>query len=254
MTFAKKPSRLLRLLPSVVVVGTGLLVLNASGLIHDAYANSDQPAVADALTPPPATKDFAGDETQMASNSEVEVLTSLSKRRGELDAREAQIKVQANILAATEARIDTKLAQLKAMQTQIGALLGQRDAEQAKQLASLVKTYSAMKPKDAARIFDNLTDQVLVPVAADMKSDVLAPVLAAMSPDRAQKLTVRLADRLTLPETAAAPVAATAMATAAPGAPAAGPANPVPGQTAAVTPAPVAATAKTAPEAPKTGG
>ncbi len=249
MTFAKKPARLLRLLPSVVVVGTGLLVLNASGLIHDAYANSDQPAAADALTPPSAAKDFAGDETQTASNSEVEVLTSLSKRRGELDAREAQIKVQANILAATEARIDTKLAQLKTMQSQISTLLGQRDAEQAKQLASLVKTYSAMKPKDAARIFDNLTDQVLVPVAAEMKSDVLAPVLAAMSPDRAQKLTVRLADRLTLPETVAAPAATTAMA-----APVVG--TPVPGQTASLTPvaAPVAAPAKTAPEAPKTGG
>ncbi len=136
------------------------------------------------------------------------------------------------------------------------ALLGQRDAEQAKQLASLVKTYSAMKPKDAARIFDSLTDQVLVPVAAEMKSDVLAPVLAAMSPDRAQKLTVRLADRLTLPETAAAPAAATAMAAPVQGTPAAGPANPVPGQTASLAPAaaPVAAPAKPAPEAPKTGG
>jgi flagellar motility protein MotE (MotC chaperone) len=239
----RQPSRLLRLLPSVVVVGTGLLVLNASGLIHDAYANSDQPAAADALNPPPAPKDFAGEETAAASTSEVEVLTSLSKRRGELDAREAQIKAQANILAATEARIDTKLGQLKAMQAQITTLLGQRDAEQAKQLASLVKTYSAMKPKDAARIFDSLSDQVLVPVAAEMKSDVLAPVLAAMTPDQAQKLTLRLANRLTLPD-----AASTGAATPAPvvGAPA----TPASGQTAALSPAP---TAKAAPEVPKTG-
>ena len=40
-----------------------------------------------------------------------------------------------------------------------------------------------MKPKDAARIFDSLNDDVLVPVAQEMKSDVLAPVLAAMNPD-----------------------------------------------------------------------
>ena len=44
----KKTPRLLRLLPSVVVVGTGLLVLNASGLIHDAYAGINMPG-ADAL-------------------------------------------------------------------------------------------------------------------------------------------------------------------------------------------------------------
>jgi len=229
----KKSSRLVRLLPSVVVVGAGLLVLNASGLIHDAYAEINKPAASDAFAPPPAAahKDFANDEAQTASASEVDILTSLSKRRGELDARETQIQTQASILAATEARIDAKVAQLKALQTQISVLLGQRDAAQEKQLASLVKTYSAMKPKDAARIFDSLTDQVLVPVAAEMKSDVLAPVLAAMNPEQAQKLTVRLANKLTLPDTngpMAAPVPTLPVGPVPPGATAAAPAASAP--------------------------
>jgi len=237
----KKPSRLVRLLPSVMVVGTGLLVLNASGLIHDAYAEINKPGVSDALAPPPApiNKDFAADEVQTASASEADVLTGLSKRRGELDAREAQIQTQANILAATEARIDAKMTQLKALQTQISTLLGQRDAAQEKQLASLVKTYSAMKPKDAARIFDSLTDQVLVPVAAEMKSDVLAPVLAAMNPEQAQKLTVRLANKLTLPDTNGTAPPPTASL----------PVGPVPAGVTANVPAPAAAA-----PAPKTGG
>jgi len=166
------------------------------------------------------------------------VLTGLSKRRGELDAREAQIQTQANILAATEARIDAKMTQLKALQTQISTLLGQRDAAQEKQLASLVKTYSAMKPKDAARIFDSLTDQVLVPVAAEMKSDVLAPVLAAMNPEQAQKLTVRLANKLTLPDTNGSAPAAVPSASL--------PVGPVP--------AGVTANAPAAAPAAKTGG
>jgi flagellar motility protein MotE (MotC chaperone) len=241
----KKSSRLVRLLPSVVVVGAGLLVLNASGLIHDAYAEINKPAASDALAPPPApiNKDFASDETQTASASEVGVLTSLSKRRGELDAREAQIQVQANILAATEARVDAKVTQLKALQTQISVLLGQRDAAQEKQLASLVKTYSAMKAKDAARIFDSLNDQVLVPVAAEMKSDVLAPVLAAMNPEQAQKLTVRLANKLTLPDTSGTSPAPASVASL--------PVGPVPpGITANVPAATPAAPAQAA----KTGG
>ena len=37
MKLAKTP-RFARLLPSVVVVGAGLLILNGSGLVHDAYA------------------------------------------------------------------------------------------------------------------------------------------------------------------------------------------------------------------------
>jgi flagellar motility protein MotE (MotC chaperone) len=243
----KTTPRLLRLLPSVVVVGTGLLILNASGLVHDAYAEINRPAASDAMAPQPASgnKDFASDEAQVASASEVDILTSLSKRRSELDAREAQIQVQANILAATEARVDAKVAQLKALQGQISVLLGQRDAAQEKQLASLVKTYSAMKPKDAARIFDSLNEQVLVPVATDMKSDVLAPVLAAMNPEQAQKLTVRLANKLTLPDTTGTMPVTT---------PAAGQ-SPATGQTTNAAPTPPAnAKAATPAPVPKPGG
>ncbi len=46
-----------------------------------------------------------------------------------------------------------------------------------------------------------LPDDVLVPVAHDMKSDILALVLANMNADNAKALTVKLAGRLTLPET-----------------------------------------------------
>ena len=230
--------RFARLLPSVVIVGTGLLVLNASGLVHDAYAGAPQ---ADAMAPPaPGNKDFANDDGQVASSSEVEVLTSLSKRRSELDARESQLQVQANMLAATEARVDAKIAQLKALQTQISGLLGQRDQAQEKQVAALVKTYSAMKPKDAARIFDNLDNDVLVPVAQEMKSDALAPVLAAMSPEQAQKLTIKLANRLTMPDTTAAATPA--------------PAAPDPAAAPLAAPATKSAQAAKAAPAPKTGG
>ena len=115
-----KLPRYVRLLPSVVIVGTGLLVLNASGLIHDAYAGiGSAPADAMAAPPAPANKDFANDDGQTASASEVDVLTSLSKRRSELDTRESQLQIQANVLAATEARVDAKIAQLKALQSLI---------------------------------------------------------------------------------------------------------------------------------------
>ena len=151
---------------------------------------------------PAAQKDCASDDTETASAAEVDVLTSLSRRRAELDARARDQTMRENVLAATETRVDAKIAALKQLQTQINQLLGQRDAAQEKQIASLVKTYSAMKPKDAARIFNGLNDKVLLPVAQEMKSDVLAPVLAAMNAETAQKLTLRLASRLNVPEKA----------------------------------------------------
>jgi len=200
-------TRHLRLLPAVLIAGTVLLVLKGVGLVHEARAEGQNDVqVASALNTqhdePAAQKDIASDDSETASAAEVDVLSSLSRRRAELDARARDQAMRENILAATEKRIDAKIAALKQLQTQINQMMGQRDAAQEKQIASLVKTYSAMKPKDAARIFNGLDDSVLLQVAQEMKSDALAPVLAAMNAETAQKLTLRLASRLNVPEKA----------------------------------------------------
>jgi len=231
--------RYFRLLPAVIALCLTLLVLKGTGIVREADAQSAPQQVASASTDAaPATKDFAGDDGDTGSAAEVDVLASLSKRRAELDNRARALDMRENVLAATEKRVDEKIATLKQLQAQVTTLIGQRDTAQEKQVTALVKTYSAMKPKDAARIFDGLSDDVLVPVAQEMKSDALAPVLAAMSPSAAQKLTVKLASKLNLPDTAGpAPVAAT-------------PAAPQT-QTAAATPAPATPQAAT-PQPPAT--
>ena len=238
-----------RLLPSVVVVGTALLVLKTSGLVHEAYAEAASQKSAPLTNDPvPANADYAGGaDDEIASASEVDVVNALAKRRKELDARQTTLNTQANMIAAAEQRVDAKIAQLKQLQTQINALLVQRDDAQKAQVAALVKTYSSMKPVDAARIFNSLPDDVLLPVAQSMKSDVLALVMAKMSSDAAQKLTVRLADRLTLP-----PAIAPLTVPAAPVAAAPAPAAAAPTQAAAAQPAPATPAAPQTTEKPKT--
>ncbi len=245
--------RYLRLLPAVVIVGTGLLAIKGVDIARAAQAvaaaDPDQPdnsgLAPSAASGTPATQDFADDDTTLASAAEVDVLSSLTRRRAELDARERGLNMRDNLLTAGEARVDQKIAALQQLQTQIQGLLAQRDAKQDAQIASLVKTYSTMKAKDAARIFESLSDDVLLPVAKGMKSDVLAPVLAAMNPDAAQKLTVKLAALLKLPDTTPAMTcptpptpAATSGADATPPGTNAAAEPPAPLQTAALTPNP----------------
>ena len=246
-----KLPRYIRLLPSVVVVGASLLVLKTSGLVHEAYAESRETAAALTKDPVASNPDYAGGaDDEVASANEVNVVNALGKRRKELDARGALLPTQANLIAAAEARVDTKIAQLKQLQTKITALLQQRDDAQKAQVAALVKTYTAMKAKDAARIFNNLPDDVLLPVAQEMKSDTLAPVMAAMNPEAAQKLTVKLANRLTLPQTTDA-VAPPAPAAAPPQQDAAAPAA-TPGTQAAAAPKPATPAEPEKSEKPKT--
>ena len=199
----KMRPRLLRLLPAVISLGAVVLVLKSTDLVREAYAQAAGQVAALTDDPVPANKDYAGgDDDQVSSASEVDVVNSLAKRRRELDTREGELNTQANMIAAAEARVDAKIAQLKQLQAQINALLAQRDQAQKDQIASLVKTYSTMKAKDAARIFDTLPDEVLLPVARDTKPDVLAQILAYMNSDNAKELTVKLANKLTLPQTA----------------------------------------------------
>jgi flagellar motility protein MotE (MotC chaperone) len=242
MTSFKSKPRYLRLLPGVVLACAGLMVLNASGIVHDAMAQEGQPA-ADAMAPAPkpVNADFAGSDAGTGSAAEVDVLTSLSKRRAELDARETEVQSESDILSATEARVDSKIAQLKTLQTQITALLAQRDAEQDKQVGVLVKTYGpdGMKPANAAAIFNTLPDDVLIPVAQGLKPADLGAILSKMDPGAAQKLTLKLANKLALPDTVAAlaPVPAVAVPTSPPAAPPAA----TPGPQAQAAPAPAAA-------------
>ncbi len=220
----KSVLRHIRLLPAVIAVSAVLLGLKGEGLVRAAWAQEQSSATttADAAVlsqdTAPLPKDVADTDSEGTSAAEVDVLTSLAKRRAALDARAADLKMRADVIAAAETRVDGKITTLKQLQDQITQLLAQRDAEQEKQITSLVKTYSTMRPTDAARIFNSLSDDVLIPVAQEMKSDALAPILAAMNPDAAQKLTVKLANRLALPELAApAVVAATSVCLPQPG-------------------------------------
>ena len=215
----------LRPLPAVFVLALALLVIKGAGLALEAHAASADTAAAQPADPAPKADHTAptkngdaatvdGTDTDSATSaSEVDVLTSLAQRRAALDARAQALDMRANLIAAAEQRVDAKIADLKTLQAQIQALLGQRDAAQEKQVASLVKVYSSMKPKDAARIFNTLDAPVLLAVAGAMKPDALALIMAQMEPRQAQDLTVKLADKLKLPQEAALPQAAQSLAT-----------------------------------------
>jgi flagellar motility protein MotE (MotC chaperone) len=55
--------------------------------------------------------------------------------------------------------------------------------------------YENMKPKDAGRIFDRLDMSVLIEVASRIKPQKMSDILAQMSAEAAEKLTVELARR-----------------------------------------------------------
>ena len=126
---------------------------------------------------------------------EAEVLQSLAQRREKLETWEKEIALREKLLEATEDRIENKLAEMETLSEQIQELLVAYNDEEDAKISSLVKIYEAMKPKEAARIFDQLNMDVLLMVVDRMSERRVAPVLANMSPAKAKEVTQELADQ-----------------------------------------------------------
>ena len=107
--------------------------------------------------------------------------------------------LRSGLLAAAESRIDKKVEELKLLQNTIQKLLKSHNQEQEAKMQSLVKIYENMKPKDAARIFEELDMDTLLLVVEGMKERKLAPVMASMDPLMAKEVTVELTRLRKLP-------------------------------------------------------
>ncbi len=133
------------------------------------------------------------------TDAEIELLQALSQRREELEQRAREIDEREVLLKAAEQRIDQKITELERLQASIEDLLVKHDEQDEAQMQSLVKIYESMKPKDAARIFEELDMEVLLEVVERMKERKTAPILAQMNPERAKAVTLELAQRRDLP-------------------------------------------------------
>jgi flagellar motility protein MotE (MotC chaperone) len=129
------------------------------------------------------------------SAGERAVLESLNQRRQELEARARELDVRENLLAATEKRIQARLAEIKDAEARINATVHKKDEAEAARFKGLVSMYDNMKPKDAAKIFDRLDMRVLIELAAQINPRRMSDILAQMSPEVAERLTGEIAAR-----------------------------------------------------------
>jgi flagellar motility protein MotE (MotC chaperone) len=208
----------LRLLPLAVFAATAMLGVKLTDLWHGvenlvatpSYARAAfaqaQPQTQSALAAKtaenspaaqnlPAAGSGLADDPMLMSQSEIDLLQKLAQRRVELESWGSDLSMREQLLKAAEMRIEGKLVELKGLQDSIKTSLKQHDDEQEAKLKSLVKIYETMKPKEAARIFDQLEMPVLLDVIERMKEAKVAPVMAGMESDKAKKLTTELAKR-----------------------------------------------------------
>lgn len=136
------------------------------------------------------------------SAGERAILERLGERRQELEARARELEIRENLLKSAEKRLEARGSEIKDLELQMGGGGKKRDEAMAAQLKSLVIMYENMKAKDAARIFDRLEMRVLLEVATQINPRRMADILAQMSAEAAERLTVEMANRATAGEKA----------------------------------------------------
>jgi flagellar motility protein MotE (MotC chaperone) len=146
------------------------------------------------------------DPTSMSA-SEMEMLQSLSQRRGEIEAKEKTINERILLLEATEKRVNSKIEelanvqkQIEALKTEIQQISASYKKEEDEKVQSLVRIYETMKPKEAAVIFDQLDNTILIQVLSKMKEAKSAIIMANMNPVKARVVTALLLEHKKLPE------------------------------------------------------
>ena len=249
-------AKLPRLLPLIAIAIGGVVAVRAvgagPGLFEGAKAWAEEAtaAVGEAAAAPAAGRTApavcALTPEQLAqqagiSPAELRIIQSLSARRTELDARDADFATTLPLMVAAEAKLDAKVQALNAIKAEVQTLLGQVDERQKAETDRLVAVYSAMRPAEAAAVFATLDDSVRLPIAAAMRPRGLSAIMAQMPAPAARELTEKLARRFQAQQLAARAVAAAA----------ATPPTTAPTQTASTPPAPTSA-AGAAPPAPQT--
>jgi flagellar motility protein MotE (MotC chaperone) len=230
-----KSFRDIRVIPVVLIAIFGLAVLKVAGLVIDGgYVFDYQPgttkrswaqesfnfptgrpdpaditgsvhekpkeeAAKPAITAPEVAKPdgvvLYPEQGQPVSPSERAILERLQSRRQELEARARELDIRESLLKATEKRIESKVEELKAVESRVTTATTQKSEADSAHFKGIITMYEGMKPKDAAKVFDRLDMSVLFEIATQIAPRKMSDILGLMSAEAAERLTVEMARR-----------------------------------------------------------
>ena len=196
------PSKLPTALPGVALSGVPGAAPGAPGAATGIQPGAPLGAGSGPGAVPPGAATLLSKDPTLLTQAEIDLLQQLADRREKIEARTRELDLREGLLKAAEDRIGKKIQEMKSLQVTINSLIKKHDTEQDDKLNSLVKIYQNMKPKNAARIFEELELVVLLMVVERMRERKLAAIMAKMNPVKARVMTIELAKLRKLPNPA----------------------------------------------------
>jgi flagellar motility protein MotE (MotC chaperone) len=112
-------------------------------------------------------------------------------------AQEAAMQDRLAALALADAAISQRMTELQAMEEQLKATLALADGAAEADIEKLTLVYQAMKPKDAAALFETMSPEFAAGFLGRMPAESAAAIMSGMSSEAAYGVSVIVAGRNT---------------------------------------------------------
>lgn len=160
---------------------------------------SADPAPAMAALPATPAAPPADAALPAASCTDPALRAAISEQKADVNARTRHLGEAEAVLAAAETRATAQIQRLSAIKRDVEALMQQRSNLQAEDLKRMVTIYETMKPRDAARIFNDLETDIIIDVLDRMAERRSAPIIAELEDSKAREVTRLVLQRRALP-------------------------------------------------------
>lgn len=201
MKGGKTGSRLLSValcaLITVLIIKLAITVIGAlrsgpdiTGEVTEAIAKDEKPGNEVQNTALAETPGKPGTRTTSADS-----LSALQQKEFEIRKKEEQLKEKEDRLNKLEKEIEQKVKDLLALQKEFQSARNEKQETQTAKVRGLAKIFGTMKPKDAAKLMENLDDKLVMSIVSTLTPDEAAAVLALMDVKKAAKISEALSGR-----------------------------------------------------------
>ena len=174
--------------------GIGTLLATSEVLATDQAKSVTKPGDKE-LTDKPKTEPEPVKTAKSAPPSSAEVFSYLEQKELELKRKEKNLLEQEQHLLQMQKEVEQKLQELIAIQKEIQNFRTEKAETKNASVRSLAQIYGSMKPKEAAKLLENMDEKLVVSVLSTMKANEAADVLASMDFKKAAKISEALTQR-----------------------------------------------------------
>ena len=175
---------------AVTVVGALYSEQETASAVPEAMAKDEKPK-AEAEPAAPVQKAAKSKPGVTAPDS----LGVFQQKEIEIRKREEQLKEKEERLNRLEKEIEQKVNDLLVLQKEVQSVRTEKQETQNNKVRSLAKIYGTMKPKEAAKLMENLDDKLVMGIIGTMTPDEAAAILSLMEVKKAAKISEALSGR-----------------------------------------------------------